>query len=113
MKVAFTKAFRASNKEVGSAHPTLSRERHREAEIWQRRFWEHVIQNENDLAQHFDYLHYNAVKHGLVSCPHAWPHSSFQRWVERKVYEPSWCCCCGGTAILRPYRQQLDKSVGE
>jgi len=31
---------------VGTAHPTISRERHRESTVWQRRFWEHQIRDE-------------------------------------------------------------------
>ena len=34
--------------------------------IWQRRFWEHQIRNETDLARHVDYVHINPLKHGLV-----------------------------------------------
>ena len=32
----------------------------------QRRFWEHTIRDETDLENHFDYIHYNPVKHGLA-----------------------------------------------
>lgn len=32
--------------------------------LWQRRFWEHTLQNENDFCRHVDYIHYNPVKHG-------------------------------------------------
>ena len=28
-----------------------------------RRFWEHVIRDEDDYARHVDYIHYNPVKH--------------------------------------------------
>jgi len=35
----------------------------REKGIWQRRYWEHVIRDENDLARHVDYIHFNPVKH--------------------------------------------------
>ena len=38
----------------------------RESDIWQRRYWEHTIRNEQDLFKHIDYIHYNPVKHGLV-----------------------------------------------
>ena len=33
--------------------------------IWQRRFWEHTIRDEDDFARHFDYIHINPVKHRL------------------------------------------------
>jgi putative transposase len=34
--------------------------------VWQRRYWEHQIRDENDLAKHVDYIHINPVKHGYV-----------------------------------------------
>jgi putative transposase len=73
-----------------------SRRRHRESDVWQRRFWEHMIDEEGELEAFLDYIHYNPVKHGLVSCPHAWEASSFPRWVACGHYESSWGCCCQG-----------------
>jgi REP element-mobilizing transposase RayT len=35
--------------------------------LWQRRFWEHTVQDEDDLRRLLDYLHFNPVKHGLVA----------------------------------------------
>jgi len=35
--------------------------------IWQRRFWEHTIRDDRDYAAHLDYIHFNPVKHGLVT----------------------------------------------
>ncbi len=67
-----------------------SRLRRRERGLWQRRFWEHVIRNEQDLARHRDYIHYNPVKHGLVESPGQWKHSSFKRFVEKGMYDPDW-----------------------
>jgi putative transposase len=37
-----------------------------------------------------DYIHYNPVKHGLVSRPGAWPWSGFARCVERGWYDAAW-----------------------
>jgi len=34
-----------------------SRAGKRERGIWQRRFWEHLIRDNDDLARHVDYLH--------------------------------------------------------
>jgi REP element-mobilizing transposase RayT len=36
---------------------------------------------EIDLVRHVDYIHWNPVKHGLVSGVRDWPHSSFHRYV--------------------------------
>ena len=48
----------------------------RERGIWQRRYWEHQIRDELDLARHVDYIHHNPVKHGWVSRAVDWPHST-------------------------------------
>ena len=53
--------------------------------LWQRRFWEHTIRDEGDFARHVDYIHFNPVKHGLVSRVSDWPHSSFHRYVHEGV----------------------------
>ena len=58
--------------------------------IWQRRYWEHQIRDEVDYARHFDYIHYNPVKHGWVKRVVDWPHSTFHRHVERGWYTPDW-----------------------
>jgi putative transposase len=56
-----------------------SRERHKEQPIWQRRFWEHTIRDEDDLRRHIMYVHYNPVKHGLVTAAPDWPYSTLRR----------------------------------
>jgi putative transposase len=61
-----------------------------EKAVWQRRYWEHVIRNEDDYQRHADYIHYNPVKHSYVMRPVDWPHSSFQRAVARGWYEIDW-----------------------
>jgi putative transposase len=100
MKVLFTKSL------VGWAPPTTSRSesriKHRDADIWQRRFWEHTIRDQDDLNRHLDYIHYNPVKHGLTMCPHAWPTSSFDKWVANARYDRDWCCQCNGRTIDPP-----------
>lgn len=37
--------------------------------LWQRRYWEHQIRDEQDLYRHMDYIHFNPVKHGLAATP--------------------------------------------
>jgi putative transposase len=71
---------------------SASRIRRREREIWQRRFWEHIIRDETDFQRHFDYIHFNPVKHGHVSRCIDWPYSSFRRYVEQGVYSADWGC---------------------
>ena len=58
--------------------------------LWQARFWDHVIRDEHDLGNHFDYIHWNPVKHGYTLTPKDWPHSTFQHWFELGYYEPGW-----------------------
>jgi putative transposase len=62
----------------------------REKGIWQRRYWEHAIRNDRDLARHVDYIHFNPVKHGHVTRVVDWPHSSFHRYVQRGLLEADW-----------------------
>jgi putative transposase len=58
--------------------------------LWQRRFWEHTVQDEDDLRRHLEYLYFNPVKHGLVANVTDWPHSTFHAYVSRGVYPPDW-----------------------
>ena len=67
-----------------------SRQKRREAAVWQRRFWEHTLRDEADLNRHLDYIHYNPVKHGLVKKAADWPLSSFHRYVKMGLYDPNW-----------------------
>jgi putative transposase len=61
-----------------------------ELALWQRRYWEHTIRDENDFARHADYVHYNPVKHGLVNRVRDWPHSSFHLYVRRGILSGDW-----------------------
>jgi len=62
----------------------------RESTIWQRRFWEHLIRDEDDFEKHMDYIHFNPVKHGFVKSVREWPHSTFHRHVRGGVYAGDW-----------------------
>ena len=91
IKKEFTKHARnVVEKLVGTAHPTNSRKRHRESTIWQRRFWEHQISDQEDFNAHVEYIHYNPVKHGLVTRPRYWEYSSFGRYVRDGIYDRDW-----------------------
>jgi putative transposase len=61
-----------------------------ELALWQRRYWEHTVRDEEDFARHVDYIHYNPVKHGLVARVRDWPHSSFHLYVRRGVLPLDW-----------------------
>lgn len=58
--------------------------------IWQRRFWEHTIRDEVDFQRHMDYIHFNPVKHSLVSRVIDWPYSTFHRCVSDGLYPVDW-----------------------
>lgn len=92
IKMLFTRQWLAAG--GGEAPVSQSRRRQRGRGIWQKRFWEHAIRDEQDMIHHVNYIHYNPVKHGLARCPHAWPQSSFHRWVKEGYYREDWLCDC-------------------
>ncbi|MBC7859127.1 MAG: transposase [Burkholderiaceae bacterium] len=67
-----------------------SKQKHRESTIWQRRFWEHQIRDDDDFARHVDYLHHNPVKHGYARTVADWPYSTFHRYVRDGVIAHDW-----------------------
>jgi len=69
-----------------------SRGKRRERGVWQRRFWEHLLCDQDDFNRHVDYLHWNPVKHGWVQRVMDWPHSSFHTFVEAGAYSLNWGC---------------------
>ena len=111
LKVLFTQSFRGK----GALHKNTSssRAKHRESDVWQRRFWEHTIRNEADFERHLDYIHYNRVKHGFVSCPHLWEYSSFDRWVQKGMYKNDWCYGCCNQELAVPDFIGISEKAGE
>jgi len=55
------------SRELSAAGAAVQKNAKREYNVWQRRFWEHSVRDERDLQAHVDYIHYNPVKHGLVT----------------------------------------------
>jgi putative transposase len=91
IKEKFTQRYlRAGGREIA---PSSSRKKQGERGIWQRRFWEHLVPDEDDLQRCVDYVHWNPRKHGLVARVRDWPWSSFHRFVELGEYDIDW----GGT----------------
>jgi putative transposase len=79
------------SKTVGRVGPrSVSKVAKGEAGIWQRRFWDHHIRDEHDFNMHLRYCWWNPVKHGLVTRPADWPHSSIHRDIRRGQVEPEW-----------------------
>ena len=65
----------------------------RECNVWQHRYWEHMIRDERDYAAHMDYVHFNPVKHGLARSPADWPYSTFRHCVMLGLYPEQWTGC--------------------
>ncbi|MFI8482548.1 REP-associated tyrosine transposase [Pseudomonas sp. NPDC078700] len=85
IKFAFSKRLRAVEPR------TVNQRRRAERGIWQRRYWEHLIRDAQDYQQHFDYIHYNPLKHNYVGRLADWPYSSFHRAVAMGIYPEDWC----------------------
>ena len=56
--------------------------------IWQRRFWEHTIRDDQDYTTHINYIHHNPVRHGLTTQAADWPFSSFHRHTANNLLSP-------------------------
>ncbi|ACK66888.1 conserved hypothetical protein [Rippkaea orientalis PCC 8801] len=111
IKASFTKLFRGNNTLPDTV--SISRQKHRESDVWQRRFWEHTLQDESELEIYLNYIHYNPVKHGLVACPHLWLYSSFHTWVQKDSYSSNWGCICQGQFKNIDNFDELKDYVGE
>lgn len=59
-----------------------SGELRREGNLWQRRYMEHCLRDEQDFTNHVAYIHRNPVKHGLVEQPTDWAFSSVHRYLQ-------------------------------
>ncbi|MES9940358.1 MAG: transposase [Candidatus Thiodiazotropha sp. 6PLUC2] len=68
----------------------LSKNSKGEYNLWQRRYWEHRIRDEEDFRRHIEYIHFNPVKHGLVKRVRDWPYSTFHKFVRQGVYPLDW-----------------------
>jgi putative transposase len=75
---------------VSRSQTPIARLQNGELALWQRRFWEHTIRDSGDFERHADYIHFNPVKHGLVSRVRDWPFSSFHRFVREGLLPEDW-----------------------
>lgn len=83
LKADFTRRLRI----LGVSGPANAKGEYR---VWQRRYWEHAIRDDEDLRAHVDYIHFNPVKHGHVERVGDWPHSSFHRYVRQGWLSSDW-----------------------
>jgi len=49
-----------------------------------------TIRDDNDFAMHFDYIHFNPLKHGFVNSPQDWKWSSLHRYLRLGTYAEDW-----------------------
>ena len=69
---------------------THQQESQRRLGVWQPRYWEHRIRDEEDFSRYRDYIHLNPVKHGHVENPGDWSWTSFHRHVASGWLDPDW-----------------------
>jgi putative transposase len=74
--------------------------------LWQPRYWEHAIRDDRDFQSHFDYTHFNPVKHRYVVHPAEWPYSTFKKAVALGQYPPNWAGpgMADDASLFRPTR---------
>jgi putative transposase len=87
LKQSFTRRLNA----LGALDAAASASRRKgQRSLWQQRFWEHQIRDEDDFATHVDYIHFNPVKHGWVLRARDWPYSSLHRFVREGRLPADW-----------------------
>jgi len=59
-------------------------------QVWQPRFWDHVIRDQEALNRHIDYIHYNPVKHDLIADPFKWNYFSLDQYYRNGYYSRDW-----------------------
>jgi putative transposase len=82
-----------------AAGTALPRHANGELALWQRRYWEHTVRDEGDFVRHVDYIHYNPLKHGLVTRVRDWPYSSFHLYVRRGILPEDWAGDANGGSL--------------
>ncbi len=87
VKQAFTRRLQAGG--VLEPAAAASRVRGRRS-LWQNRFWEHQITDDDDFQRHVDYIHFNPVKHGWVLRAREWPYSSLHKYVRAGRLPADW-----------------------
>ena len=90
LRLRLIKSYFTRRLKENAVENTSSRIQKSERPIWQRRYWEHAIRDDEDYRRHVEYIHYNPVKHGVADVPKDWPHSSFHDYVRKRVYEIDW-----------------------
>lgn len=112
IKNLFTQRYLAMT--ANESEESLSRRKRGERGVWQRRFWEHKVRDEQEYEKLCDYFHYNPVKHGYVGCAYEWEFSTFSRFVEENKYPSHWgCSCCECNSPIEKWAIEGGRAVGE
>ena len=111
IKRRFTMQWRKAGGRTADVTPGQAR--NRRVGVWQPHFWEHAVRDRDDFANHFDYIHFNPVRHGLVDCPHQWSWSSFHRYVRLGVYDRNWACQDEQKRMMLSRSNKASSQMGE
>ena len=68
--------------------------------LWQRRYWEHTLRDDDDFARHLDYIHFNPVRHGHVTRVGGLAVFVVPSLVRLGVYPPDWAGDPAGDSTL-------------
>ena len=91
MRLIKTSVTKQYGKKLGiNAEVSDGRDKRKESNLWQRRFWEHLIRDERDFVNHCNYIHYNPLRHHLCQFPHDWQFSTIHRFMEQGLYSGNW-----------------------
>lgn len=88
IKSLFTEGWLDNSGDEGRRRKKLVKKGERA--VWQRRFYEHLVRDEQDLNRCVDYIHWNPVKHQLETRVRDYPWSSFHRYVGARHYNIDW-----------------------
>ena len=78
------------SRRIAQSGAPIHRNARGEYDLWQRRYWEHTIRDDDDLQHHLDYIHFNPVKHGHAMRAADWPHSSIHRHIRMGWMNKDW-----------------------
>lgn len=74
-------------------------------QVWWN-YWDWCIRNERDYWMHFNYIHYNPIKHGYVQRLRDWPYSSLFVYLEEHGRE--WLDDCWRSYPIREFEIEDD-----
>ena len=69
-------------------------------------YWDRCIRDEGDYWRHFNYIHYNPLKHGYVKYLRDWPYSSLFHYLETEGRE--WVDDCWRSYPIKEFEIEDD-----